>query len=152
MSFLPTVTGVGTLTADPELRFTPSGAAVANVNIAFNSRKKNNQTGEWEDGDTTFLRGSIWKEYAENVAETLTKGDKVFVTGTLKQREYEKDGQKRTVYELNIDEIGPGLRFATASVKRARGNGSGGARSAPAQTQDDPWGSAPAASDEPGWG
>lgn len=150
MSFLPTVTGVGTLTADPELRFTPSGLAVANVNIAFNSRKKNQQTNEWEDGDTTFLRGSIWKEYAEHVAETLTKGDKVFVTGVLKQREYEKDGVKRTAYEVALDEITPSLRFATAAVNKNRGNGGG--RPAQQQTQDDPWGSAPAASDEPGWG
>jgi single-strand DNA-binding protein len=153
MSTLPLVTGTGTLTADPELRFTPGGAAVANVNIAFNSRRKNKQTDEWEDGDTTFLRGSIWKDYAENVAESLTKGDKVFLTGNLKQRSYEKDGQTRTVYELDITEIGPVLKWATASVTRAsKGGNGGGQRSAQPAAQDDPWGSASTGStDEPGW-
>lgn len=150
MSTLPEVKGVGTLTADPELRFTNGGKAVANVNIAFNSRRKNQQSGEWEDGETTFLRGSIWDKYAENVAESLTRGTKVFVSGALKQREYEKDGVKRTVYEIAIEEIGPALRFATANVSRVARDGTT-TRSAPAQQQEDPWGAAPS-TDEPGWG
>lgn len=113
---LPSVTVVGTLTADPELRFTNSGKAVAAVNIATNSRRKNPDTGQYEDGDATFLRGNIWGKYAENVAESLTKGTKVIATGQLKQRSWEKDGQKRTVMELEVEDIGPTLRFTSAAL------------------------------------
>lgn len=142
MFTLPEVTLVGTLVADPELRFTPNGKAVANFNIACNSRKKND-SGQWEDGDATFLRGTVWGEYAENVAESLTKGLKVIVRGQLKQRSYEKDGQKRTVYELDVEEIGPTLRFATARVNKAS-RGGGQQQAAPA-AQDNGWGGG-------GWG
>ncbi|WP_099021237.1 single-stranded DNA-binding protein [Mycolicibacterium palauense] len=129
----------GTLTADPELRFTQGGKAVASMNIANNSRRKNQQTGQWEDGDATFLRCSIWGDYAEHVAETLTKGSKVIGTGVLKQRSYEKDGQNRTVLEVELYEIGPSLRFATARIDRGQSSGSTQAA--------DPWGS----NDTPDW-
>jgi single-strand DNA-binding protein len=141
---LPEVTVVGTLTADPELRFIPSGKAVANFSIAANSRKKNQLTGEWEDGDATFLRCNIWGEYAEHVTESLTRGTKVIARGVLKQRSYEKDSVKHTVFELEVEEIGPTLRWATAKVSKAtKGGGSGS--SAPASNSG-------GFSDEPGWG
>lgn len=123
MITLPAVTVVGTLTADPELRFTPGGAAVANFTVASNERKKNQQSGEWEDGDATFLRCNIWRDYAEHVAESLTRGTRVVVVGRLKQRSYEKDGEKRTVFELEVEEIGPALKWATATVVKASKNG-----------------------------
>lgn len=126
MSGLPAVTVIGTLTADPELRFTPSGAAVTNFTIAANSRKLNRDTGEWEDGDATFLRCNLWRDAAENVAESLTRGARVIATGALKQREYEKDGEKRTVYELEVDEVGPSLRWAKAVVTKTKGGSNGG--------------------------
>ncbi|MFC4005299.1 single-stranded DNA-binding protein [Prauserella oleivorans] len=151
------ITVVGNLTADPELRFTPSGAAVANFTVASTPRTFDRQTGEWKDGEALFLRCNIWRQAAENVAETLTRGARVIVQGRLKQRSFEtKEGEKRTVVELEVDEIGPSLRYATAKVNKvSRGSGaggfSGGGASAPA---DDPWGSAPPAggggfSDEP---
>lgn len=146
MITLPEVTVVGTLTADVELRFIPSGKAVANFSVACNQRKKNQQTGEWEDGDATFLRCNIWGEYAENVAESLVKGTKVIARGQLKQRSYEKDGEKRTVFELEVEEVGPTLRWATAKVTKAPKSSGGGRSSAPAG--NDAWG----ANDEPGWG
>lgn len=141
---LPTVTGTGTLTADPELRFVTSGKAVVSVNIAHNERYK--KDGEWVDGGTTFLRGSVWGDYAENVAESLSKGTQVTYTGTLKQREYEtREGEKRTVFELGINEIGPTLRFATAQVLKAALVKPG----SPSAAKDDSgWG---AASDTPDW-
>ena len=114
------ITVVGNLTADPELRFTPSGAAVANFSIASTPRVFDRQTNEWKDGETLFLRASIWREAAENVAETLTKGTRVVAQGRLKQRSYEKDGEKRTSYELDVDEIGPSLKYATAKVARSQ--------------------------------
>ncbi len=113
MSGLPQISGVGTLTADPEIKMLPSGVARVTVNIAFNERKYNKQTGQYEDGDTTFLRGTVWREYGEHVAESLRKRDKVFVLGELRQRDYEKDGQRRSAFELDIKEIGPTLRFAS---------------------------------------
>lgn len=146
MITLPEVTVVGTLTGDPELRFTPSGAAVANFSVACNDRRLNRDTGKWEDAGTTFLRCSIWRDYAEHVAESLSKGDRVVVIGRLRQREFEKDGEKRTVFELDAEEVTPSLRFATAKVQRvSRDGGSAGGKSgwresggkAPA---DDPWG------------
>jgi single-strand DNA-binding protein len=154
------ITVVGNLTADPELRFTPAGAAVANFTVASTPRTFDRQSGEWKDGEALFLRCNIWRQAAENVAETLQRGMRVVVQGRLRQRSFEtKEGEKRTVVELEVDEIGPSLRFATAKVNRiSRGQGGGGGGfgggggGAPA---DDPWGSAPPAgsgggfSDEP---
>ncbi len=165
------LTVVGNLTADPELRFTPSGAAVANFTVASTPRTFDRQTNEWKDGEALFLRCNIWREAAENVAESLTRGARVVVTGRLKQRSFEtREGEKRTVVELEVDEIGPSLRYATAKVNKASrggsggggggfgsgGSGGGGGQNArPAEPKDDPWGSAPAsgsfsgADDEP---
>ncbi|HEY0816807.1 MAG TPA: single-stranded DNA-binding protein [Pseudonocardia sp.] len=166
------ITVVGNLTADPELRFTPSGAAVANFTVASTPRNFDRQSGEWKDGEALFLRCNVWRQAAENVAETLTRGMRVMVSGRLKQRSYEtREGEKRTVVELEVDEVGPSLKYATAKVNRvSRGSGDGGfggggggggysgggsgggGASAPS---DDPWGSAPpagsgpAADDEP---
>ncbi|SNR27409.1 single-strand binding protein [Haloechinothrix alba] len=160
------ITVVGNLTADPELRFTPSGTAVANFTVASTPRQFDRQSGEWKDGEALFLRCNIWRQAAENAAESLTRGMRVVVQGRLKQRSFEtKEGEKRTVVELEVDEVGPSLRYATAKVNKvSRGSGSGGfggagggaggagASEAPA---DDPWSSAPAAgggggfSDEP---
>ena len=122
------ITVIGNLTADPELRFTPSGAAVANFTVASTPRTFDRQSNEWKDGDTLFMRCSIWREAAENVAESLTKGTRVVATGRLVQRSYEtREGEKRTVVELQVDEIGPSLRYASAKVTRSqRGGGSGG--------------------------
>ena len=127
----PTITFVGNLTGDPELRFTPSGAAVSNFSVAVNERKFNKQTSEWEEGDTTFIRCAVWNEYAENVAESLEKGSRVIVTGTLRVRTWDKDdGETGTSVECNVDEVGPSLRWASARVTRtgkaadARGKGS----------------------------
>jgi single-strand DNA-binding protein len=135
------ITVVGNLTADPELRFTPSGAAVANFTVASTPRSFDKNTNEWKDGEALFLRCSVWRQAAENVAESLTKGTGVIVQGRLKQRSYDtKEGEKRTVYELDVDEIGPSLKFATAKVNRttrgSSGGGFGGGSSAPAA---DPW-------------
>lgn len=122
-----TVTVIGNLTADPELRFTPSGAAVANFTVASTPRTFDRQSNEWKDGDTLFLRCSIWREAAENVAESLTKGTRVIVSGRLVQRSYEtREGEKRTVYELQVDEVGPSLRYASAKVTRTQRSGGGG--------------------------
>ncbi len=122
-----TITVIGNLTADPELRFTPSGAAVANFTVASTPRTFDRQSNEWKDGDTLFLRCSIWREAAENVAESLTKGTRVVVTGRLVQRSYEtREGEKRTVYELQVDEVGPSLRYASAKVTRTQRSGGGG--------------------------
>jgi single-strand DNA-binding protein len=122
------ITVIGNLTADPELRFTPNGAAVANFTVAATPRVLDRATNEWKDGEALFLRCSIWRQAAEHVAESLTKGARVIVQGRLKQRSYEtREGEKRTVIELEVDEIGPSLRYATAKVNRAaRGNGQGG--------------------------
>nr|WP_208410322.1 single-stranded DNA-binding protein [Mycolicibacterium fluoranthenivorans] len=149
------ITVIGNLTADPELRFTPSGAAVANFTVASTPRTFDRQTNEWKDGEALFLRCNIWREAAENVAESLTRGSRVIVSGRLKQRSFEtREGEKRTVVELEVDEIGPSLRYATAKVNKASrggggggGGGFGGGSSQPrsAEPKDDPWGSAPAA-------
>lgn len=119
------ITVVGNLVADVELRFTPSGSAVANFTVASTPRTFDRQSNEWKDGETLFLRASIWREAAENVAESLTKGTRVIVTGRLKSRTYEtNEGEKRTVIELEVEEIGPSLRYASAKVTRAqRGDG-----------------------------
>lgn len=164
------ITVVGNLTADPELRFTPSGAAVANFTVASTPRTFDRASGEWKDGEALFLRCNIWRQAAENVAESLTRGSRVIVSGRLKQRSFEtKEGEKRTVFEVEVDEIGPSLRYATAKVNRAQrsegggggnfgggssggGGGYGASRGGSAPTED-PWSSAPPAgggySDEP---
>jgi single-strand DNA-binding protein len=149
------ITVIGNLTADPELRFTQSGAAVANFTVASTPRTFDRQSGEWKDGEALFLRCNIWRQSAENVAESLTRGARVIVSGRLKQRSFEtREGEKRTVVELEVDEIGPSLRYATAKVNKvSRGSGGGGygggSGSAPA---DDPWGSAPPAGSSGGGG
>ena len=121
-----TITVIGNLTNDPELRFTPSGSAVANFTIASTPRTFDRQSNEWKDGETLFLRASVWREAAENVAESRTKGTRVIVSGRLKSRSYEtKEGEKRTVIELEVDEIGPSLRYANAKVNRTQRSGGG---------------------------
>jgi len=128
-----TITLVGNLTADPELRFTPSGAAVANFTVASTPRTFDRQSNEWRDGDAMFLNCAVWRQAAENVAESLQKGMRVIVQGRLKSRSYEtREGEKRTVFEVDVDEIGPALRYATAKVTRTSsggGQGGGGGRS-----------------------
>jgi single-strand DNA-binding protein len=121
------ITVIGNLTGDPELRFTPSGAAVANFTVASTPRTFDRQSNEFKDGDTLFMRCSIWREAAENVAESLTKGTRVIVSGRLVQRSYEtREGEKRTVVELQVDEVGPSLRYASAKVTRTQRSGGGG--------------------------
>ncbi|GAA2019208.1 single-stranded DNA-binding protein [Catenulispora yoronensis] len=160
------ITVVGNLTDDPELRFTPGGAAVANFTVASTPRVMDPKTNEWKDGDALFLRCSIWRQAAENVAESLTRGMRVVVSGRLRQRSYEtKEGEKRTVVELEVEEIGPSLKYATAKVVKADrekagangggwGNGGGSARpgqqayqQARGGQQGDPW-----AASATGWG
>lgn len=157
------ITVVGNLTADPELRYTPSGAAVANFTVASTPRIMDKQTNEWKDGDALFLRCSIWRQAAEHVTESLQKGMRVVVQGRLKQRSFEtREGEKRTVFELDVEEIGPSLKYASAKVTRAQrggasghgggdssGGSSGGGQPSGAG-HDDPW-STPAAGsyDEP---
>lgn len=120
------ITVVGNLTADPELRFTPSGAAVASFTVASTPRTFDRQANEWKDGETLFLRCSVWREAAENVAESLTKGTRVIVQGRLVQRSFEtREGEKRTVVEMQVDEVGPSLRYATAKVTRTQRGGGG---------------------------
>ena len=122
------ITIIGNITGDPELRFTPSGAAVANFTVASTPRAFDRQSNEWKDGETLFMRCSVWRDAAENVAESLNRGTRVIVSGRLKSRSYEtKEGEKRTVVELEVDEVGPSLRYASAKVtKTQRGNGGGG--------------------------
>jgi single-strand DNA-binding protein len=121
------ITLVGNLTADPELRFTPSGAAVANFTVASTPRTFDRQSNEWRDGDAMFLNCAVWRQAAENVAESLQKGMRVIVQGRLKSRSYEtREGEKRTVFEVDVDEIGPALRYATAKVTRTSSGGGGG--------------------------
>lgn len=158
------ITIVGNLVANPEIRFTPNGAAVANFTVASTPRTFDRQSNEWTDGEALFLRCSVWREAAENVAESLTKGMRVIVQGRLRARSYDdKDGNRRTSWELDVDEIGPALKFATAKVTRAQRNGGGGqggnfasAQSAgfgatqpPAQPQQDPW---TGGQQQPAWG
>ena len=136
------LTVTGNLVDDPELRFTPSGVAVARFRIASTPRYRDNATGEWKDGDTLFLTCQIWRQAAENVAETLQKGMRAIVTGRLRQRSYEtNEGEKRTVYELQVDEVGVSLRNAIAKVTKATrtGNGQGGGEGeAPGSYSDEP--------------
>jgi single-strand DNA-binding protein len=151
------MTLVGNLVEDPELRFTPSGQPVAKFRVASTPRYKDNATGEWKDGDSLFLTCTVWRQAAENVAESLTRGMRVIVTGRLKQRSYEtKEGEKRTVYELEVDELGPSLRNASAKVTKVTRSGGNGGQAAAARGSSggkdaDPWAaSAPGGySDEP---
>ncbi|MDQ1624589.1 MAG: single-strand DNA-binding protein [Actinomycetota bacterium] len=140
------ITLVGNLVDDPQLRFTPSGAAVANFRIASTPRFLDKATNEWKDGESLFLSCNVWRQAAENVAESLQRGMRVIVQGRLKQRSYEtKEGEKRTVYEVEVDEVGPSLKTATAKVvKTQRGGGGGGFGGGGAQAESDPWASAPA--------
>src|SRR5262245_1595598 len=143
-----TITVIGNLTDDPELRFTPSGAAVAKFRVASTPRFMDRQSGEWKDGDPLFLSCTVWRQAAENVAESLQRGARVIVSGRLRQRSYEtKEGEKRTVIELEVDEIGPSLRYATAKVQKMSrssggGFGSGGGGGQGGGYADDPWASA----------
>ena len=141
------ITVVGNLTADPELRYTQNGLPVANFTIASTPRNFDRQANEWKDGEALFLRASVWREFAEHVAGSLTKGMRVIATGRLKQRSYQdREGNNRTAIELEVDEIGPSLRSATAQVTRAAGGSGGGGgsfggggQSRPAQVADEPW-------------
>jgi single-strand DNA-binding protein len=141
------ITVVGNLTADPELRYTQNGLAVANFTIASTPRSFDRASNDWKDGEALFLRASCWREFAEHVAGSLTKGSRVIAQGRLKQRSYEtKEGEKRTSIELEVDEIGPSLRYATAQVTRAAGGGAGGNRGGGGgyagggnQVADEPW-------------
>lgn len=147
------ITVVGNLTGDPELRFTQNGLAVANFTIASTPRNFDRASNEWKDGDALFLRASVWREFAEHVAGSLTKGSRVIATGRLKQRSYEtKEGEKRTTIELEVDEIGPSLRYATAQVSRAAGGAggaAGGARGGLPAGGDEPWGQPTSAGADP---
>ncbi|MCH1881588.1 single-stranded DNA-binding protein [Agrococcus sp. ARC_14] len=143
------ITVVGNLTADPELRYTQSGLAVANFTIASTPRTFDRQANEWKDGEALFLRASVWREFAEHVSQSLTKGSRVIAQGRLKQRSFEtQQGEKRTVIELEVDEIGPSLRYATAQVTRTTGGGAGrssggnqgGGFGQPQQVAEEPWG------------
>jgi single-strand DNA-binding protein len=143
------ITIIGNITGDPELRFTPSGAAVANFTVASTPRAFDRQSNEWKDGETLFMRCSVWRDAAENVAESLNRGTRVIVSGRLKSRSYEtKEGEKRTVVELEVDEVGPSLRYASAKVtKTQRGNGGGGFGGQQGGSfggqQEDPWATGP---------
>jgi single-strand DNA-binding protein len=142
------ITVVGNLVDDPELRFTPAGQPVATFRIASTPRYRDNSSGEWKDGDPLFLTVNVWRLMAEHVAESLTRGTRTVVTGRLRQRSYEtKEGEKRTVYEIEADEVAPSLKFASAKVTKAARNGShtGGPSSTGNGGQADPW-----ASDVPG--
>ncbi|WP_113705048.1 single-stranded DNA-binding protein [Nonomuraea lactucae] len=146
------ITIVGNLVDDPELRFTPTGQAVARFRIASTPRFMDRQTNEWKDGESLFLTCNVWRQAAENAAESLQRGMRVIVQGRLKQRSYEtKEGEKRTVYEVEVDEVGPSLRNATAKVNRTsrQGGGGGGFGGGPA---DDPWASATPAPPQGGGG
>jgi single-strand DNA-binding protein len=161
------ITVIGNITGDPELRFTPSGAAVANFTVASTPRQFDRQSNEWKDGETLFMRCSVWRDAAENVAESLARGTRVIVSGRLKSRSYEtKEGEKRTVVEMEVDEVGPSLRYATAKVNRTqRGGGAGGGgfggqqgggsgggfggQQGGGSTESDPWATGPAAGGAP---
>lgn len=147
------ITIIGNLVDDPELRFTPSGSAVANFKVASTPRTFDKNSNEWKDGETLFLRASVWREAAENVAESLTKGMRVIAEGFLKSRTYEKDGEKRTVIEFEIQEIGPSLKYANAKVNRTQRSGGQGGQQQTRQsaTKEDPW-VTPGVSNAGGWG
>jgi single-strand DNA-binding protein len=157
-----TITVIGNLTDDPELRFTTSGAAVAKFRIASTPRTLDRASGEWKDGEPLFLACSVWRQAAENVAESLQRGSRVIVSGRLRQRSYEtKEGEKRTVYELEVDEIGPSLRYATAKVQKMSrsssggggfGSSGGGQGGGGGFANDDPWATATPAGSSGGGG
>lgn len=146
------ITVIGNLTADPELRYTQNGLAVANFTIASTPRNFDRASNDWKDGEALFLRASVWREFAEHVAGSLTKGSRVIATGRLKQRDYEtKEGEKRTSIELEVDEIGPSLRYATAQVTRAMSSRDGGGSvqaATPAATEADVWNTPASHNDE----
>ena len=151
------ITVVGNLVDDPELRFTPSGAAVANFRIASTPRTFDKQSNEWKDGDALFLSCSVWRQAAENVAESLQKGMRVVVQGNLRSRQYEtREGEKRTVFEIQVDEVGPSLKYATAKVTRTQRSGGssygggqqGGGQAGP--SDNDPWATPQAAAPQGG--
>ena len=154
------ITVVGNIVADPELRYTPNGAAVANFRVASTPRRYDSQSNQWVDGDALFLTCNVWRQAAENVANSLRKGDRVIVNGRLRQRSYEsKEGERRSVFEVEVDEVGPSLKYATANIQKSAPSGSqssrggygGGQQSNPqggfggsnASRNDDPWNSAP---------
>lgn len=154
-----TITVVGNLVDDPDLRFTPSGAAVANFRIASTPRTFDRQTNEWKDGETLWLGCAVWRQAAENVAESLQKGMRVIVQGRLKSRSYEtREGEKRTVFEIDVDEVGPSLKSATAKVTKASrsggfdnsGAGGGGGGSSYGAANNDPWASPAPAGNQSG--
>jgi single-strand DNA-binding protein len=143
-----TITIAGNLVDDPQLRYTPTGNAVANFRVASTPRSFDKQANEWRDGESLFLTVNIWRQAAENVAESLTRGMRVIVTGRLKQRSYEtREGEKRTVYEIEADEVGPSLRNATAKVQKSERRGDSTASRPASGGSDDPWASDGAASD-----
>jgi len=150
------ITIAGNLVDDPELRYTPTGQAVARFRVASTPRFMDRQTNEWKDGESLFLSCNVWRQAAENVAESLQRGMRVIVQGRLKQRSYEtKEGEKRTVYEVEVDDVGPALRYATAKVtkvSRGSGGGFGGAPAADAAAADDPWATPAAGSTSSSWG
>lgn len=134
---LPMITATGTMVADPELRFTPQGKAVAGFRIACNSRRYNKDTGQWEDGDATFLSCNLWGKPGENLAQSASKGTLVTVVGKLRQRTYEtNEGEKRTVFEVDVDEVGVSVRYATADLKKNQRSGGGQGAAGPSS---DPW-------------
>ena len=136
------ITVVGNLTADPELRFTPSGAAVANFTVASTPRTFDKQTNDWKDGEALFLNCSVWRQAAENAAESLTRGMRVIVSGRLKARSYEtREGEKRTVFEIDVDEVGPSMKYATAKVTKTSRSGGGQGFGSSGGSSDDPWAS-----------
>jgi single-strand DNA-binding protein len=136
------ITVVGNLTADPELRFTPSGAAVANFTVASTPRTFDRQTNDWKDQETLFLNCSVWRQAAENAAESLTRGMRVIVSGRLKARSYEtREGEKRTVFEIDVEEVGPSLKMATAKVQKTSRSGGGQGGGFQSGGGDDPWAS-----------
>ena len=144
MSNETTLTIVGNCVNDPELRFLASGVAVASFAVASTPRTFDKATNEWKDGETLFMRCSIWREAAENVAESLTRGTRVIVTGRLKSRSYEKDGQQRTAYELDVEEVGPSLRYARANVRKAERDKGGFQERSSSPAKSDPWATQPA--------
>ncbi len=162
-----TITIIGNITNDPELRFTPSGAAVANFTVASTPRNFDRQSNDWKDGETLFMRCSVWRDAAENVAESLQRGTRVIVSGRLRSRSYEtKEGEKRTVVEMEVDEVGPSLRYATAKIAKTSRGGSGGggggggygggggnfSGGGGGQGADDPWATSPAGGVGGGYG
>jgi single-strand DNA-binding protein len=145
------ITVVGNLTADPELRFTPSGAAVANFTVASTPRTLDRQSNEWKDGEALFLNCSVWRQAAENAAESLTRGMRVIVSGRLKARSYEtREGEKRTVFEIDVEEVGPSMKYATAKVTKTSRSGGGGGFQQSSGGGDDPWASQSAGGSQAG--